>query len=66
MLPRTLDELLLHATQVFGTEVKRILNSSGDVILSIDVVRDGDVLVAAGEEPFIPGKENDISILWTR
>ena len=60
-MPTTMAALLQEAFSVLGSEVKTIYNTSGNVIDQLGVVRDGDVLYLAGDEPFIQGKELVIS-----
>ena len=60
-MPRTMEALLQEASSLFGCQVKTIFNPAGNVITGLGVVRDGDILFVAGDEPFIPGKELVIS-----
>jgi hypothetical protein len=50
-----MQDLIAKASADLQTNVKRILNSSGDEIQDIEVIQDRDLLIAAGDEPFIPG-----------
>lgn len=66
ILPSTIDALLEKASTDLQTTAKRILNSSGDEIQSIEVIRDGDVLIAAGDEPFVQGNYDILSYIRLR
>ena len=51
-----MDQLIAKATDELSMDVKRFFNSAGDLVQTMDVIRDGDTLICAGDEPFVQGK----------
>ena len=44
------------ASEQLAINVKAVYNISGDCVSTIDVIRDGDTIICASDEPYIPGK----------
>ena len=55
-MPDSMDQLFAKASTELSMEVKRFFNCAGDLVQTMDVIRDGDTIIAAGDEPFAPGK----------